>query len=375
MTNLPHNEKGFSTIILTVVILIAVTLLTIGSAQFIVTKYRRVNNHFRSQQAFEVAQAGLDYAITYMNENYASLTDGQQITGSTSNSGTYTVTVNFIGGSKDLVDLVSVGNSVDGSASRTISQKVKYISAGTSGAPTLPVIGGGSLDMDSNSRIYNNYGTQTTILGGTAGLSSNARTYNDGGLSSSQGNIDTDITEADATLASMTAIQLQNQYLGASITNLASSATVTYTYSSDHDYSGQLDGLQGVSISLVQTNGVATISSNTEVGTSANPVNIYVEGDIEISSNVEIYGNIIATGKVTLDSNVVVEGLVFSSGSQGVEINSNARIYGALISRGLIELDSNSRIYYDPDILDETFNFSTGSGSYGKVPGSWKDFI
>ena len=186
-------------------------------------------------------------------------------------------------------------------------------------------------------------------------------------------------------------------------------ADITYDHSSDYDYSAEVDGIEGQNIQMNQNGTTATITGNINIGTASNPVTMYVDGDLTVSSNVIIYGNIhvtgnilmnsnvqiygnissegdlqmnsndvvhgnvTITGEVTLNSNATVYGLLFALSPNGITMNSNSAVYGAVVSGGPTELNSQAKIEYNAENVTSSTGGTSTTGNYAKVPGSWND--
>jgi hypothetical protein len=96
-----------------------------------VTNQRVVANSLRERQAFESAEAGVEYGVMYGKDNIGTITvdgdaDGYISYTIPSISGTnYTVTfTNPAINNFDLLEMTSVGTSTDGTVSRTIRQQL-----------------------------------------------------------------------------------------------------------------------------------------------------------------------------------------------------------------------------------------------------------
>jgi Tfp pilus assembly protein PilX len=386
------RQSGYAILMVGAILLLIMTMLSFVLAGSIVTQQRTVSNDVRIGQAFSAAQAGLDYGITFIDQNYATLTDGQTVSGSLSDGSAYSVGFTFLG-SKDLIKVVATGTSADSSATRIITQSVSYIldSGGSTNVPSVPVQLREEIEMTGNTRITNTETGFTITAGETADFNGNAKTILSSGASSDSNGIEVDVTQNDLTLSSMSDTDLQIQALGQLVTSFEAGADISYSNSSTYNYSSVLNGQQGIKVSITQTQGAAVINGNTTIGSSANPTTIYVDGDVDISGNTIIYGHVIATGEIktsgntkiygnavtsgTVDSsgNTRIEGLVFSLGEY--ESSGNAKIFGALISGGEVDTSGNTQITYDSSILTNSLSGfqSSGTGQYAKVPGSWND--
>ena len=102
---------------------------------------------------------------------------------------------------------------------------------------------------------------------------------------------------------------------------------------------------------------------------------LWVDGDMTIDT-AQTFGTvdepvlIVATGNVQLTNGVVIYGLLYSQGADWTN-SGNATVHGAVVTEGDFHDASASVIEYRPDIL-KTLKVTTGS--LVRVPGSWRDF-
>lgn len=366
-----HHQAGFATLAAALVTLAAATLITLFSAQAIVTEFRVAKNTYNTEQAFEAAQAGLDYGVVYIDKNKATITNGQVVTGSLDNGSTYSVQINFVGPTNQLIKLVSTGMSSDGTATRVVAQMSKFMSVMVN-IPNTPLKVKGQVDLSGNSIISNLEGSTTINTGDSAvSISGNGQTILSSGVSSNASTLGPDIVQGNGALSGMTEEEFQIDTLGTTINNLMSQASPTYNNSGSTDYSSTLSGVEGKVIGINQNGGTASISSNTTVGSPSNPVVIIVQGNISISGNSIIYGAIIANGNVSISGNSHVHGLVFATGNSSItSTTGNSEVYGAVISGNQYNTSGNAHVYYNSNNLNKITQLV---GSYGRLSGSWQD--
>lgn len=369
---------------MTVIVLVSVTLLAFISADSVIIHQRTVSAAHHIQQAFNAAEAGLNYGILYLDKNRDTVTDNQTITGSLSDGSNYSVKFVFKP-SKDQIQMESTGNSSDGTVQRNIKEIVKYVSSFTATVPPQPLTVRGSVELGGTTRVQNYESNITVLAGGVVDISGNAATFLEGGvLSSNNASTGPDISAGDSTLSAMDNEQLALTYLGDSVANIQSAATVVYTNSANYNYSTELNGVTGQTISINQLGGEASIQGQQlEIGSSTNPVTIVVDGNLKIAGShatdgVVINGNVIVTGRAELRGNVVVNGLVMVLGTSGLEMSGTAFVNGSVISGGNttteLELEGASQVNYDSAILQTTLSkLPTAGGTYNRIAGSWID--
>ncbi len=364
------QQHGYVVLGVSLILLAVVTLIALFSGQALSTEAKIQNNTFRAQQAFDAAQAGLEYGINYAQTNKATITTGQVLAATQADGSTYSAVLNFVGGNNNTLNIVSTGSSPDGTATRIIMQVVMAVS-GSGSIPPGPVISVGSMNMTNSAVVTNKFGTTSIATGGTVSLVNSSETVLASGVSSTAGNIKSDIVQHDAALTGMSSATLQTTYLGEAITSFASVANTTYTGSGTTNYSSKLSGVDGKIIYINQGGtGTAQIVNSVTVGTTASPTTLVVNGNVTLTNSITFNGNIYATGTVTLTNSVTVNGYVF--GGAGVSLVNSSGVNGAVVSGGTVSAATNSTfITYSPTILNA--NNTTGGSNYGKVNGSWQD--
>lgn len=101
-------------------------------------------------------------------------------------------------------------------------------------------------------------------------------------------------------------------------------------------------------------------ASDGDIGSPSKPVIIVVEGNVEIRSNVYIWGVFFAFSPThaTLD----------------VNLNGSPTFYGSLISNTNINMSSGTyKQRYIPNLFD-ALSGTTGGKGYARLPGSWRDY-
>jgi hypothetical protein len=78
---------------------------------------------------------------------------------------------------------------------------------------------------------------------------------------------------------------------------------------------------------------------------------------------------IVVNGNMVITAPVRVAGLLYSHAD--IAINAAASVRGAVIAAGDITITGAPTIVYDPAVL-KLLNLNTGS--FVRVPGSWRDF-
>lgn len=393
MIDMYHKKRGYAVLAITLVVLLAVTLLAIFLTKTIVSDHHNTQNTYRIQQAKQAAIAGIEYGIKYAEANKDSITDGQELTGTLPNNASYSTVINFVSGNNESLNIVSTGSSVDGTVHNVIKREVKWNSGSTSLSLNLPLVVKGVGTLTGNAEVTN-LESDSTIDTGSASISftGNSKTTISSGTSSDSSGVGADVTLNDSTLAGYSNNELETSVLGDTIQNIyntaVSSANTTYTGSGDQTYNTQLDGTSGKVIYINQNSGTVTLNSNTDIGTSSSPVTLVINGSISIAGNVEIYGDIILTGNISLSGNTTLHGHIIAEGSGNLSGNTdvkglvfvtgdmqtsgNTDIDGGLAVGGAYSASGNTNIEYNSVNLSN--GISTSGGYYGSIAGSWKDY-
>ncbi|HET7527978.1 MAG TPA: hypothetical protein VFK10_18705, partial [Burkholderiaceae bacterium] len=108
---------------------------------------------------------------------------------------------------------------------------------------------------------------------------------------------------------------------------------------------------------VIWVQGPATISSARVWGTEDEPVTLFVQGDLTISANVQLFG------------------LLYLHGGGGsntwTTTIGNTMVQGAVVAEGNLLVDGTPTIVFNPKVLRTT---SATQGSLVRIPGSWRDF-
>lgn len=361
------------------VAILAITLilftLTI-SLCFLSVKVLQLNHQLQThtvatEQAKTAAQSGLDYAIVNLQKNYDDIVDQSTVSKTFADGSQYLATYEFQDGNRLLINVASTGTSADGTATRQIAQLVKG-KALVSAIPTIPLKVKSLVTLTDSARVVNLENNQTIASGSsTMALNGSAKTQLSSGISSSAGNISTDIALGVANLSNASPAALTQQTFGATILGLSAYAGTNYSNDVDHAYDGVLDGVIGKTIFITQTNNsrAKLNEGNTVVGSNNHPVTLIVDGKVAIEDGVVFYGNIIATGAIEIKGNSKIYGCVYSESN--VMMEDSAELHGGSIVGGTFTGNNDMVVTYDATVLNTTL---MGTIYYAKVPGTWRDF-
>ncbi len=333
MINLhPKKQLGASTLMISALLLVTAGLIITFAGGYSALQQKTVKNEYNNNQAYEAAETGLEYALSFLQSNSGTVLASPSggfvnytiATTTLPNNATYSVVItNPTASDYSVLTMTSTGISADGSSTHIVSQQA----SNAGGAVSLQYA------MTGQSNIISSGGITIT---GTNGLDA-------GGLfiSSGQNNISS-TNQNDAALASQTGAALFQSIFG--MTPAAMKAKSTVYSSSGSVPWGSLSGVVWVDASVVSA---GTITA----GSAASPVILIVNGSF------------ISSGTATINGILYVMGATTTSG--------NFNLNGGIVSQGQITM-SGSTFAYSAPILQRVL---TGSGgNYTKVPGSWRDF-
>lgn len=362
-----RQQNGAATLMMTLVLMVLSTMIIIFAANYGKLQSKAIANIQRNGQAYDAAQAGLEFGINYLQKNSTAIlanpVSGHIVTYSNSdvtnvslpNGSKFSITyTNPTANDYDLILVSSTGSSDDSSSTRTVSQLVKFGSV-LLNSPTKPLILKGAVNMGDDSEIINTENDYTIDSGSTINLDKKAVTIIASGVSSKKKKLKSDVTENDAALSGITSSDLFIDYFGLTSSLVKSSMLNQFTNSTSTDYSSQLNGLEGTSIWIDQTGGTATIKGTTTIGSSNNPVVLIINGNPSFQDSTTIYG------------------YVYIDNTSAVQLSGNVLIVGGLVATGAINLIDSAHIMYSSFVLDNLRNQSN-LRYFAKVPGSWKDF-
>jgi len=355
------KQSGAAILIITVILLVAALLMMLYSAQNTIFQQKTSSNIMQESQAFEAAEAGLEYAVAYLQNNSSTVIANPSggfinyniSTVTLANNSNYTVHItNPNSNNYNLLTIQSTGKNSDGTATKVVTQQVDA----TPGI-TVPLISMGSITMSGGSSISNLNSNSTIQSASTISMSGGSATYLSSGQSSTQSNYKSDVQQNVAQYQGLTESQyfqtVFNTTETAEKTNIQNTGTYYNNTVSNGNYTNLLNGVTGKAIWIDQTNG-NTVSINgggIVVGSAAAPVLLIVEGDFTLSGGAKVYGIVYASGL-----------------NHGVTISGGSQVIGSLLSAGNITLSGGSGSFQSI-----SGQFFPGT-KYTKVSGSWKDF-
>lgn len=388
-------QTGAATIVLTMVLLFAITLITIITAKNASIEQQIAGNESRAKQAFEAAEAGMNYAVSYWGDrmdNDADLTNGYTLparftpTTTVANrpalSGSNaTYSVEFCDPDNDLPDeptdtcvapsiddwnskvvVYARGWSDDNTAVQHIVQEIREEDALANG-PDNPMVSRAGVNIGGNADIYNPFKNITVWSGSKLDLGTNATmdtyipppgatdcddnsppiNYSDCMASSVGEEIGIDVLENDTNLSVLSGDDFFKNFFGMApslykrymVTRVVTPANITT--------------IDNLTREIIWVDGDVTLNAYT-LGTETEPVILIIDGDLTMGGSFSLYGLLYVRDDLNAGGTPTIEGVAI------VEDQSN--ITGSL------------QIIYNPDAISNLGLMDVTV----PVAGSWRDW-
>ncbi len=351
-----NSSQGVVTLTAAAGLMLAASLITVFAAKSGIMEQIVYSNSYRANQAFEIADAGMQYGAAYLERNYPTITvdgdnDGYIDVASGvflantligNGSGAFDISYsNPVVSDDAIIEIIGQGFSDGGATTRKISQLVEYRSA-LINVPEMPLMVKGDVDMTGTADIINLETDSTIWLGGSLDINGSAETTTSSG-GSDKNNINSDIAGNDAALATATNEQFFENTFGMSKSNLRKFANIIGA--------SNLNGKTNVMIWIDNPGSTTTINGSTTIGSATEPVVLIVNGSLKLNGNATIYGFV-----------YVVEDFTGMG---------TADIYGGLAVEQNLDIKGTFSVAYDSAILNAT---QQKVGQVAMVPGGWSDF-
>ena len=370
---------------ITLMMLFSLTMIAVFAAKTSVTEIQVAANEYRTKQAQEAAQAGLEQGQVEIMELQTTNTGGllqlDQIDGNTnpalgfvdmnptanffrvngtpgvlSNGSRYILTYENVdrdGGVFDpardnyLIRITSVGLSDDNAARRQIQQLMMLV-PWLANAPEAALTAKDLVDIGGNVAVTNMITDLAVHAGGAYSRSGSASTETTNGSNQAS-----DVIQNDASLAGMTNDQFFFNFFGQTKSAMKAQATQI----SCDNCNGDLNGLTGQMIWVNPSTPGSTpqVNSNSVIGSTTQPVVLIIEGGasgFHLNGTADIYG------------------IVYVIGDWDNSGGGNATITGAAVAEGDFQSTGTPNPTYDEQVL----NRLNALGRFARIPGSWKDF-
>jgi Tfp pilus assembly protein PilX len=358
-------QRGVTVLIMTVLLLLSATLIVIFAAQYSLTQARITSNQYRNMQAYEAAQAGLEYGIAYLIQNSATIlatpsgghilpyTSATTTNVTQSNNSKYSIVyTNPISANYNLILITSTGTSDDGTSTRVAQQEVEAGSTLLSPSSYV-LVTTQKIALSGGTTVTNTITNQTLEAGSSVAGSGSFKTVTSSGTTSTSGNFGSDITQNVTSLANTSAGDLFSDFFG--MTEAQYTAKVAHTYTSNSNYATTLNGMTGTTIYINAGTGSANFSGSTTIGSPTAPVLIVIDGNLNISGSLTLYGFLFVHGASTATTN----------------LSGTINITGGIATTDNVSASGTLNMTYDNAVLG---NVQAATSYFARVPGSWKDF-
>ncbi len=343
-TQLPLYQRGAAALLISTVLLFAVSLVTLFTSRNVLMEQKISANQNRASQALESAQAGVDFAISYMrvggadhdgdgNIDPIAVTDPSGLMSAlptvwvcnyaldADNSGTADTTncdCSTAGNTQadaSNLEICSRGASDDGTGSRLIRSRIDGIPLLSNGT-SHPIVSRTSVNTNGEAKVHNTETNATIWTGAEVSKTNNKflTFISDGagsevGVSNGSANIGFDVIDQDPALAALTGDQFfQSFFTG---TKAEIKATADKISTNDNDI------LPG---KFIWADGNLTIGSDVGTATSA-PAIVVVEGNLRVTGNTDIYGIIYVMGSVDVVGTTKIYGSLIGEGAGGANLD------------------------------------------------------
>ena len=357
------RQDGAATILLALVLLIAITLVSLFGARTAVMEQKISSNEYRAKQAFEAADAGLEYGVSYFYNGGADqdgdgtldtlvppTLDQAGVGNGAIQSITFTDQTPAGSSGFNRVLVTAVGTSDDSSVTRTVSQIVNKTPLMTN-PPTHPLTVLGQVDTTGNMDVTNLFADATILAGGKVTLDGSASTtISDGSGGETTGSdkwgIGSAITAEDPTLSGMSAADFFEYLFGSSKAAVKSNAQVVTGSTGGGGMTHLLAGLSGP---IIWIDGNTKLTAKSTIGSQDNPIILIVDGQLMTAGTSKIYG------------------VVYAKDGFGA---GNFTIEGASIQEGNFTGTGSMKVVFNQTVMDNLNKM----GYLAKLTGSWRDF-
>ncbi|MFP4639633.1 MAG: PilX N-terminal domain-containing pilus assembly protein [Guyparkeria sp.] len=412
--NPPHapirSQRGMATVLVSIILLIAATLIAFFTARSAVVEQQITANEMRSKQALAAAEAGIQDALWTMQESGIS---SSPITPATNNHGgfggagqpTYQVafcdpadpgidedscprspgapTCNPAPGGIQQAIAASCGWSDDRSARHLVTRMLRNTPS-LPGTPTNPVTAKGGVNVTGNVSVANYFNNLTVWTGEKLdNTSATGKTFirkptldvpenpdftdpdSWADYTPPEGETDENFNFANCTNSANFICGTQKDVQGPDVID---QDTTLAGISDDDLFLNYFGNTPDAYRDTVVTEDVAA----GDLGDDLNGEVIWVDGDLndlpDLGTRTEPV-ILIVDGDVTVDSNSELNGVLYVRGD--IEGAGTPRINGALVAEGSVNKSGgNIEVLYDPLAV----GLSSRLGSAASVPGTWRDW-
>jgi len=415
-----YKQSGAATLLTSIILLIAITLVTFLTGKTVLMETKMAANNYRASQAIAAADAGMDYALAYFdaggldhdNDDTLDHEDGDidvndddvqdfiqpnlttitYFNASTTAPLPSCVSTSAITNNKKSALIQVIGTSDDGLASRTIYQCVGTRNLLKGGGPKQTLVSGSVVDLTGSAQIINRYNDLNIWSANATDISGSAmETYirpsdkeivdftkdqlEDGTTSPSILNVQ---KVSSGGLGSGTDIYQNDARLNAAITVTAADiadGNAGDTTGSFHDLFF-LDGKEAFSGLAENLSQKFPADADASDLSGLNGV-VYVDGDASLNGATTSIGSSLSPAIIYIDGDFsftggTITGLVYVTGE--ISMAGGATVIGSMITEGGVDMGAGtSTLVYARNSVDGP-DGPPLLGTTGIVNGSWRDW-
>ncbi|QTQ30506.1 pilus assembly PilX family protein [Aromatoleum bremense] len=414
------QQHGAATLLVSMVLLIAATLLVLYASNTVVGEQRMSANEVRSKQAFEAAEAGIELTIQQINASEGDI--DFDVAAQTALNASWTpanpnssfsvlfcepTTLDFAnlpqcadsaddgitaasctnpGASAKTAWAVSCGWSDDSAARKRILTLVAKTDP-VPGDVSNPLIAKGSVGMSGNATVVNYFNNLTVWTGSTLDNTGNTGKtvirrpgVTDGTSDCAAGDCTSDEVTTQVGGGNQVCNDAQAPDLicttstGVYGPDVIQSDTTLANLTEDQYFENFL-GMKPNEYKSTQAEEVVAGADAGSIGDgeadNGGGTVFWVEGNAAINQDIGSADKpvvLVVDGDLDLSGSPTIFGIVFVRGN--LTQSGSATIRGAVLITGSVDADGSLNVIYDPDAIGGAGN----AGSYASLPGSWRDF-
>jgi len=361
-------ERGFVTTTVALLMLLVVSVLVFYVNKGIWLEQRTSINQYQAKQAFNAAEAGLEYVLSVLNATTGSPRRSTYLTASSAQPGTFSIATATVTGTPGADLAFSVVISLVSGDSAPADRFVLTATGGSdcTTAGTINTCSGRAVVsqiVELTPVLLSPPDDATSVYGATQINGNAARLRNAEGVGyplrtgstlSFSGGSGSSVLVSSLTAGSCTG---SNKAMCNGFTSLASSSAFFSSF-----FGATLGEVQSMTTAVTSDAGFSASTSGlvwhqgdlnlrSDLGTTTNPVLLVVNGNLTFNGNRDIVGFVYVTGNLTISGASSILGAVAAAGNATVQ--------------GNVDIEKNSAV------LNQ---LKASASSFNKVPGTWSDW-
>jgi hypothetical protein len=367
-TSRRSEARGLVTTTVALLMLLVVSVLVFYVNKGIWLEQRTSINQYQAKQAFNAAEAGLEYVLSVLNATTGSPRRSTYLTASSAQPGTFSIATATVTGTPGADLAFSVVISLVSGDSAPADRFVLTATGGSdcTTAGTLNTCRGRAVvsQIVELTPVLLSPPDDATSVYGATGINGNAARLRNaegvgyplrtGSTLSFSGGSGSSVLVSSLTAGSCTG---SNKAMCNGFTSLASSSAFFSSF-----FGATLGDVQAMTTAVTSDAGFSASTSGlvwhqgdlnlrSDLGTTTNPVLLVVNGNLTFNGNRDIVGFVYVTGNLTISGASSILGAVAAAGNATVQ--------------GNVDIEKNSTV------LNQ---LKASASSFNKVPGTWRDW-